>query len=551
MELHESLYALGKSQGRELFNDADSFRGALDDYLDEDSATTGDINLLVDAVRLGAFQAMMTMLDSGADADRAVSEAGSRLARDRGSADVGGAMWALAVLGYATGKVSDAQVRSYRTQHSSAPTPPPVGPPTVLPPAAPGSAPAPAPGPGVPPPTGSPVGSPPPPGATTPPPTAPVWPSSGPNPAPPAPGPAAPVPAPAASYGAPPPSYGGYGHAATPPKKSRLPLVLALVGGLVVLAVIAVLIPVVFLADDDKKPDDPEASSDGPTSPTTPEGPDVSFEALNERYQSLGSRVTSGMDGCEAAGLQSGQAEKIQCTFPQGTLVLTTYASGDELTAARKRRLNDKEGTIVSDVDSGAYYRFDPTTANAESTDPPIIYWDSQAGIQSAELTGNTGVKADQLDPAFDAVAATVTPPDGLTDVAVQDFASTFTVINCTRIPTETDGEAEESECRRSGRRTWVGKFNKVRDLRRYRSNAKTLAKQDGDLVVDYWYTDANSNGQQDSDEPEQGKIYGYIEEQDTDDYGVLYIDDLDCRCYLQMYDKGQGDPLKLYNLIF
>ena len=34
MELHESLYALGRSQGRELFNDADSFRGALDDYLD-------------------------------------------------------------------------------------------------------------------------------------------------------------------------------------------------------------------------------------------------------------------------------------------------------------------------------------------------------------------------------------------------------------------------------------------------------------------------------------------------------------------------------------
>ena len=107
MELHESLYALGRSQGRELFNDADSFRGALDDYLDEDSASTGDINLLVDAVRLGAYQGMMSMLDSGADADRAVSEAGSRLARDRGSADVGGAMWALAVLGYATGKVSD------------------------------------------------------------------------------------------------------------------------------------------------------------------------------------------------------------------------------------------------------------------------------------------------------------------------------------------------------------------------------------------------------------------------------------------------------------
>ena len=56
MELHESLYALGLRQGRELFNDADSFRGALDDYLDEDAASTGDINLLVDAVRLGGFR---------------------------------------------------------------------------------------------------------------------------------------------------------------------------------------------------------------------------------------------------------------------------------------------------------------------------------------------------------------------------------------------------------------------------------------------------------------------------------------------------------------
>ena len=84
------------------------------------------------------------MLDSGADADRAVSEAGSRLARDRGSADVGGAKWALAVLGYATGKVSDAQVRSYRTQHASLRQPPPAGSADdAAAPAAPGSAPAP------------------------------------------------------------------------------------------------------------------------------------------------------------------------------------------------------------------------------------------------------------------------------------------------------------------------------------------------------------------------------------------------------------------------
>ena len=74
MELHENLYALGQQLGREVFEDPDSFRGALDDFLDEDSATTGDINLLVDAVRLGAFASMTTMIDSGAEVT----------ARDRG-----------------------------------------------------------------------------------------------------------------------------------------------------------------------------------------------------------------------------------------------------------------------------------------------------------------------------------------------------------------------------------------------------------------------------------------------------------------------------------
>jgi len=544
MELHESLYALGRSQGRELFNDADSFRGALDDYLDEDSASTGDINLLVDAVRLGAYQAMISMLDSGADADRAVNEAGSRLARDRGSADVGGAMWALAVLGYATGKVSDVQVRRYRTQHASAPAPPPAGPPTVLPPpGVPGSAPAPGPG--------------------APPPTSPVWPSSGPNvgfPGAPMPGSAvpgpgvpgsAPAPMPAASYGAPPPpSYGGYSHAA--PRKKRAVWPFILIGAIVIVLVVGGgIFAIVKLSGDNDKKVNNDARSSEPTTPTST-GPDVSFEALNERYQSLATLVTSGMDSCTAANPQSGQSEKIECTFPSGKLVLTTYASDAELTAARKRRLNNAEGTIVSDVESGAYYRFDPTTADPESTAPPIIYWDSQAGVQSAELTGSTGVDADQLDPAFVAVSATVTPPDGPTDIAVTDFNTLFGIINCQRIPTETGGESEESECRRSGRRTWVGKFAKVNDLRQYRSNAKQLANGDGDLVVDYWYNDDNGNDQQDEDEPEQGKIFGYIEEQDGGtNYGVLYIDDLDCRCYLQMYDKGQGDPEKLYNLIF
>jgi hypothetical protein len=539
MELHESLYALGRSQGRELFNDADSFRGALDDYLDEDSATTGDINLLVDAVRLGAYQAMITMLDSGADADRAVTEAGNRLARDRGSADVGGAKWALAVLGYATGKVSDTQVRTYRTQHASAPVPPPAGPPTVLPPA----------GTPVSSPPSQPISSPAPPGMNAPPATTPVWPSSGPQPSLPASAPA-PTQVPGGTYGTPPPaSYGGYGHAAPRKQRKVWPIV---VGGVAAVVLIGggVVAGVVVLSGDDENP----PSNDGKTTLTTapPPGVDVTFDALNERYQSLAALVTSGMDECVEGDPQSGQTEKVQCTFPAGTLVLTTYTSDAELKAARQRRLNFAEGTIVSNFDSGAYYRFDPKVADDASTAAPIVYWDSQAGMQSAELTGGTGTEADQLDPAFEAVSATVTPPDGATDVAVTDFNSLFGIVNCQRIPTEVDGESEESECRRSGRRTYVGKFGKITDLRQYRQNAKTLAGQDGDLVVDYWYNDDNSNGQQDAEEPEEGKIYGYIEEQEGgSNFGVLYIDDLDCRCYLQMYDKGQADPENLYDLIF
>uniref|UniRef100_UPI0015FFE892 hypothetical protein n=1 Tax=Nocardioides pelophilus TaxID=2172019 RepID=UPI0015FFE892 len=105
MELHESLAQLARDHGESLFAEADAFRGALDDYLDEGSASTGTINLLTDAVRLGALQAMVSMLDSGAGVEDAVETAGQRLSRDRGSADVTGSQWACAVLGYALGKV--------------------------------------------------------------------------------------------------------------------------------------------------------------------------------------------------------------------------------------------------------------------------------------------------------------------------------------------------------------------------------------------------------------------------------------------------------------
>ncbi len=154
MELHETLAQLRRDHGEATFHDADAFRGALDDYLDEGSASMGTINLLTDAVRLGAVDSMISMLDSGATAESAVDSAGRRLSRDRGSADVVGSQWACAVLGYALGKVPATMVAQLRPDAITAepprneggtaarpplssPAPPHVSPPTHVTPAGP------------------------------------------------------------------------------------------------------------------------------------------------------------------------------------------------------------------------------------------------------------------------------------------------------------------------------------------------------------------------------------------------------------------------------
>lgn len=144
MKLHESLADLARDHGHDLFRDAAAFRGSLDDYLDEGQASSGTINLLTDAVRLGALDGMLTMLDSGANPADAVESAGQRLARDRGSADVRGCQWAVAVLGFALGKVPETLATGLDPEAGTtappnhgpagtAPTPPPVQSPVAPP----------------------------------------------------------------------------------------------------------------------------------------------------------------------------------------------------------------------------------------------------------------------------------------------------------------------------------------------------------------------------------------------------------------------------------
>lgn len=271
MELHQALSDLARDHGQALFRDPVAFRGALDDYLDEGTASGGTINLLTDAVRLGALDSMLTMLSSGAAADDAVESAGTRLARDRGSTDTRGCQWACAVLGHALGRVPVGLVAGLDPEAGTSSPPEPPAPTQVRPQPSP---PQPSPGATSWPPPASPAANP----------SAPAqWPAPAAGSVPPA-GPSGGWAPPGASYPAP----------GTAPRKSKTGLIVAAA----VLAVV-VLIGGVALAvalsggdDDDTAADDAtSASSDAtdggevdeteatdgssPTEDVTPTGPSL------------------------------------------------------------------------------------------------------------------------------------------------------------------------------------------------------------------------------------------------------------------------------------
>jgi len=136
MALHESLRELMMAQGARVTDDADQFRGALDDFLSEDEATTGELNVLVDAVRLGALRRFVDRIDHGAEPVAAVREAGESLARDRGTDNSTRSCWAIAALGFALGAVDESLVTSYgaAVRALEVPPPPHPTPPSEVPP---------------------------------------------------------------------------------------------------------------------------------------------------------------------------------------------------------------------------------------------------------------------------------------------------------------------------------------------------------------------------------------------------------------------------------
>lgn len=96
-----------RQAGAGVLGDASEFRAAFDDFVPEGSATEGDINLLTDAVRLGALGRVADQIGQGADPVLAVESQGLRLAQQRGTQEAAGAQWALAVLAFARGDLDE------------------------------------------------------------------------------------------------------------------------------------------------------------------------------------------------------------------------------------------------------------------------------------------------------------------------------------------------------------------------------------------------------------------------------------------------------------
>lgn len=443
MELHDVLRELVAEHGRGILDDAAGFRGVLDDVLAEDQATTGDINLLVDAVRFGVLNPLGEMIAGGADPARAVEEAGLRLARDRGGDDQAASSWAAAVLGYAVGTVPAAVVVRYR---SSRPASGQLPPPTA----------APAPGPAAPP-------------YQSPPATA--WP-----PAPPAPPQPTVTPTAAASPYASPASYpsapstpsapGGYGpppgFGAVPPKKRGAGIwVAAAVAGVVLVG--GGIAGAIALAGDDKGPGPDRTESSDPEEPAVAVDP----AALDERYSSLASQISAGTSDCKADEPGAGESEVVRCTVSTGTLRLATYDDEAALVAARTARLDYRAGTMTADNDATALYEYDPERGG--TTDPAVVYWDSKGARQSALLEGEGTATIDAVVASFTSTSPRVTEPTAPAHPKLIEFINiNMDAAKCTRERTFFTGETEESSCETddSGIIVSVGRYSTRKEMK-------------------------------------------------------------------------------------
>jgi hypothetical protein len=107
MEIQYKVRLLVRTIGPRLLEDSSEFRAAMDDYLEQDDISSGEMNLLIDAVRLDAYAQLVHLLNSGAPPDAAVITAGDALSEKRGGDNPAGCRWACACLGFAASRIDD------------------------------------------------------------------------------------------------------------------------------------------------------------------------------------------------------------------------------------------------------------------------------------------------------------------------------------------------------------------------------------------------------------------------------------------------------------
>ena len=495
MQLHEALREVVDVHGRSVLADATGFRGVLDDVLAEDQASTGDINLLVDAVRFDALTPLEEMIDGGADPARAVEEAGARLSRDRGGSDQGPSSWASAVLGYAVGKVPEAVVLRYQSQRapSSHLPPPSAAPPSV------------SPGWQQPPPTSAPPGSVPHPGS---------WPTGHPS--------SQPRSHPAA-FSSQPSSPGGPqdGHApmpysSAPARGGRRSHKGAWIAGGVAAALVivatAVGIGIAAGGDDEKKKDEPVA------------GVDTDPKAIDERYSTLSTTMTKGATDCAEGESAVGEAEVVECEVRFGKLRLVTHEDKESLTEAREERLDYQAGTLTADNGTTALYEYDPERGRGD--DAAVIYWDSTSKYQSATITAVGDVDIENLVKVYQETSPRVSQPTSPAHPVLREFIDILMEVSgCTRQRTFFDGETEEDKCE-------SGEDGIVVNVGRYSTNDQLVKDR---AYYDSQYAKAKRKGYKGPwklDDEEAGQYYGYLDEEGKT--AVVYWDwnQPQCNCY-------------------
>ncbi len=481
MELHENLYALGLRLGREVFDDPDSFRGALDDFLDEDSATTGDINLLVDAVRLGAFASMTSMIGSGAQVIAAVEEAGSRLARDRGSADVAGAQWACAILAFAIGKASAHEVQRYRTQQAD-PLPSEGAPSTRFP----------------------------------------QQPLEGHRGAP------TRLTSSSAADGSPPSddpladSMADRRPEAPSGSRKRTPILLGAAAAVVLVAAAVAIIA----AQDADEPTGPAGSETTAGSAELP----VDLDSVRARYSGLARDVTVGVDACEHPPASDSATEVVECAFPDGTLTLMTFESDEDFEAHRSANTRLEPGNLRSSTETGTIQSVDART-DAAWAETSSLYWDSSEALQAGKYQAASRASVDRLMKKYYSVEGVVEYPTKPEDKGMIALAKRFLdVAGCDRVATSEAGELEESYCPAPHNiDVWLLVFETMEDFETYRDLRVAL---DPEPTPSHW-----SFGK-----VQQGTLADY-EHDDTS--AVRYWDRPECRCAMEAFlDSGDRQVL-------